>query len=158
MPFFCFGAIMLDERNLKKRLLIPILHIFACLVSIHSEMWIQQQTSRLHQGLVSLAWFWWVLFAPEIFVSSHPAFERHMYSSDPRPDTGSLMQLESRRAIPQTSQPPSNASARILIIPQLEFGITHISFIFLFFDSKSGSCQRICRTVAILDVTILCTV
>ena len=32
--------------------------MFACLVSIHSKMWIQQQTSFLHQRLVSLAWFW----------------------------------------------------------------------------------------------------
>ena len=87
------------------------------------------------------------LIAPEIFVSSHPEFERHMYISDPRPDTGSLMQLESRRDVPQTSQPPSNASARALIIPQLDFGITHISFIFLFFDSKSGNCQRICGII-----------
>ena len=46
------------QRNLKKRLLIPILHMFACLVSIHSKMWIQQQISCLHQRLVSLAWFW----------------------------------------------------------------------------------------------------
>ena len=46
------------QRNFKKRLLIPILHTFACLVSIHSKMWIQQQTSYLHQRLVSLAWYW----------------------------------------------------------------------------------------------------
>ena len=48
----------------------------------------------------------WVLFVPEIFVSPLSEFEQHMYSSDPRPDTGSLMQLESRRAVPQVSQPP----------------------------------------------------
>ena len=48
----------------------------------------------------------WVLFVPEIFVSPLSEFEQHMYSSDPRRDTGSLMQLESRRAIPQASQPP----------------------------------------------------
>ena len=48
----------------------------------------------------------WVLFVPEIFVSPLSEFEPHMYSSDPRPDTGSLMQLESRRAVPQASQPP----------------------------------------------------
>ena len=30
---------------------------------------------------------------------------RPWYSSDPRPDTGSLMQLESLRAVPQASQP-----------------------------------------------------
>ena len=48
----------------------------------------------------------WVLFVPEIFVSPLSEFEQHKYSSDPRPDTGSLMQLESRRAVPQASQPP----------------------------------------------------
>ena len=46
------------------------------------------------------------LIFPEIFVSPLSEFEQHMYSSDPRPDTGSLMQLESRRAVPQASQPP----------------------------------------------------
>ena len=54
------------------------------------------------------------LFAPEIFVSPHSEIEQHMYRSDARPDTGSLMQLESRRAVPQASQPPSKASARTL--------------------------------------------
>ena len=48
----------------------------------------------------------WVLFVPEIFVSPLSEFEQHMYSSDHRPDTGSLMQLESRRAVPQASQRP----------------------------------------------------
>ena len=43
---------------------------------------------------------------PEIFVSPLSEFEQHIYSSDPRPDTGSLMQLERRRAVPQASQPP----------------------------------------------------
>ena len=47
----------------------------------------------------------WVLFVPEIYVSPLSEFEKHIYSSDPRPDTGSLMQLESRRAVPQASQP-----------------------------------------------------
>ena len=46
----------------------------------------------------------WVLFVPEIFVSPFSEFEQHIYSSDPRPDTGSLMQLESRRAVPHASQ------------------------------------------------------
>ena len=46
------------QRDFKKRLSIPILHMFASLVSIHSKMWIQQQTSYLHQRLVSLAWYW----------------------------------------------------------------------------------------------------
>jgi len=48
----------------------------------------------------------WVLFVPKIFVSSLSQFEQHMYSSDPPGDTGSLMQLESRRDVPQASQPP----------------------------------------------------
>ena len=49
----------------------------------------------------------WVLFVPEIFVSPLTlGVEQHMYSSDLRRDTGSLMQLESRRAVPQVSQPP----------------------------------------------------
>ena len=48
----------------------------------------------------------WVLFVPDIFVSPRSEFEQHMYSSDPRPDTGSLLQLESRRAVPQASQLP----------------------------------------------------
>ena len=50
----------------------------------------------------------WALFVPEIFVSSLSEFEQHTYSSDPRTDTGSLMQLESRRAVPQASHPPHN--------------------------------------------------
>ena len=48
----------------------------------------------------------WVLFVPEIFVFPLSEFEQHMYSSDPSPDTGSIMQLESRRAVPQASQAP----------------------------------------------------
>ena len=45
------------------------------------------------QSVVSLAWF---LFVPEIsFDSPLSEFEQHTYNSDPRPDTGSLMQLES---------------------------------------------------------------
>ena len=54
----------------------------------------------------------WVLFVRQIFVSPHSEFEQHMYSSDPSPDTVSFMQLESSRAAPQASQPPSKASTR----------------------------------------------
>lgn len=43
------------------------------------------------------------LIFPEIFVSPLSEFEQHMYSSDPRTDTGSLMQLESNGAVPQAS-------------------------------------------------------
>ena len=54
----------------------------------------------------------WVLFGRQIFVSPHSEFEQHTYSSDPSPDIVSFMQLESRRAAPQASQPPSKASGR----------------------------------------------
>ena len=50
----------------------------------------------------------WVLFVPEIFASPLSEFEQHMYSSDLRPDTGSLMQLESHTAIPQALYSPQN--------------------------------------------------
>ena len=114
--FFCFWATMLDKETwIKDCWSIPILHMFSCLVPIHSKMWIQQQTSCLHQRLVFtrvVPVLRWVLFVRQIFVSPHSEFEQHMYSSDPRPDTVSLMQLESRRAVPQASQPPSKASAR----------------------------------------------
>ena len=39
----------------------------------------------------------------QMFVSPLSGFEQHMYSSNHSPDTGSLMQLESRRAVPQVS-------------------------------------------------------
>ena len=38
--FVGFGAIKARQRNLKKRLLIPILFMSSCLVSTHSKMWI----------------------------------------------------------------------------------------------------------------------
>ena len=74
--------------------------MFACLVSIHSKMSIQQQTSCLHQSKTGLPrvvlLLRWDLFVPEIFVSPLSEFEQHLYSSNPRPDTGSLY---SRRAV-----------------------------------------------------------
>ena len=48
----------------------------------------------------------WVLFAPEIFIPLLSKFEQDMYGSDPRPYTGSLMQLEGRRAVPQALKSP----------------------------------------------------
>ena len=47
----------------------------------------------------------WVFIVPEIFVCPLSELEQHMYSSDHRPDTGSLRKLESRRAVSQASQP-----------------------------------------------------
>ena len=62
-------------------------------------------TSKIGQPRVVLV-LPWVLFVPEIFVSPLSEFEQHMYSSDTRPDNSSLMQLESRRDVPQASQAP----------------------------------------------------
>ena len=116
-------------------------------------------TSKLRVGLprvvVVLSW---VLFVPEIYVYPLTEFEKHIYSSDPGPETGSLIQLQSRRAVPQASKAPqSKASARTFLQfhnstaakwkTTAEFGITHISFIFLFFDSRPGSCQPICGII-----------
>ena len=86
------------------------------------------------------------LIFPEIFVSPLSEFEQHMYSSDPRTDTGSLMQLESNGAVPQASH---NSTTRRLRSEKTtaDFGITHISFIFLFFDGKPGSCKPICGII-----------
>ena len=156
--FFCFWATMLDKETWRKDCWsIPILHMFSCLVPIHSKMWIQQQTSCLHQRLVFtriVPVLRWVLFVRQIFVSPQSEFEQHMYSSDPRPHTVSLMQLESRRAVPQASQPPSKASARTFNStprwPRSEKPLQtslYICFIFLFFNRRPGSCQPICGTI-----------
>ena len=58
--------------------------------------------------LVSLAWFWCYVdhTFPEMFISPLSEFEQHMYSSDPRPDTGSSMQLEIHRTVQQASESP----------------------------------------------------
>ena len=93
-------------------------------------------------------------------------FEQHMYRSDPRPDTVSLMQLESRRAVPHASRYPDNSSPRHSphpkpqpghLIPQLDGcevknhcrlqDHAHFFIIFLFFDSRPGSCQPICGII-----------
>ena len=111
-----------------------------------------------------------------------------MYHSDPRPDTGSLMQLESRRAVSRASQPPiiQSLSQDILIIPPLDGREVkshrrlrdHAHFIFLFFEDVSRSAALLLRmkalalqnrplfvlfalagrTAAILDVAILCAI
>ena len=80
--------------------------------------------------ICSLVWFLYTakcefsskLIFPEIFVSPLSEFEQYMYSSDPRTDTGSLMQLVSNGAVPQASQSPiiQSLSQDILIIPQLD--------------------------------------
>ena len=109
---------------------------------------------------------WWVLFVRQIFVPPHSEFEQHMYSSDPRPDTVSLMQVESRRAVPQASRYPDNSPPRHSphpkpqpehLSPQFDGrevknhcrprDHAHFFTFFLFFDSRPGSCQPICGII-----------
>ena len=59
-----------------------------------------------------------------------------MYSCDPRPDTGSLMQLKSRRAV-DGREVKNHCTLR-----------DHAHFFhFLVFDSKPASCQPICGII-----------
>ena len=109
--FFCFCTIMLDKETWRKD--------YWFLFFICSLVWFLytakcEFSSKLRVGLPRVVLVLpCVLFVPEILVSPLSEFEQHMYSSDPRPDNGSLMQLESRRAVPQVSQAPySKASAR----------------------------------------------
>ena len=101
---FAFAQYNAWQRNVKKKLLIPILHMFACLGSIRSKMWIQQQTSCLHLE-VSLAWFW-CYSGSYLFqkYSSLPSWSLNNICIVAIP--GQIIQLESRRAVPQASQPP----------------------------------------------------
>ena len=128
--------------------------MFSCLVSIHSKM-SKCQCPRVVQVLR------WALFVRQIFVSPHSEFEQHMYRSDPRPDTVSLMQLESRRAVPQASRYPDNSPPRHSpyrkpqpghLIPQLDGcevknhcrrqDHAHFSIILLFLDSRPEAVSR----------------
>ena len=82
--------------------------MFSCLVSIHSKFrvyikeWPPTRGSGATVGLIC---------STNIRLSTL-GVEQHVYSSDPRPDTVSLMQLESRRAVPHALQPLSKAWAR----------------------------------------------
>ena len=126
------------------------------------------------------------LIFPKIFVSPLSEFEQHMYSSDPRTDTGSVMQLESRRAVPQASQPGhfNNSTARRQRSekpPQISGSRTFLSFsCFSIANQKAVSrsaalllrikdlalqkrplfvlFELVGRTAAILDVAMLCAV
>ena len=75
-----------------------------------------------------------------------------MYRSDPRPDTVSLMQLESRRAVPQGLQPPSKASARTFNRPRSEKPLqTSGSRTFFSFSCFSmADKEAVSRSVALL--------
>ena len=133
--------------------------MFSCLVSIHRKM-SKCQCPRVVQVLR------WALFVRQIFVPPHSEFEQHMYRSDPRPDTVSVMQLESRRAVPQASRYPENSPPRhspypkpqpghlILQLDGCEVknhcrlqGHAHFCIILLFLDSRPGSCQPICGII-----------
>ena len=151
--FFCFCTIMLDKETWRKDYwflfficsLVWFLYIAKCELSSKLRFYIKDWSPSCGSG-ATLG-----LIFPERFVSPLSEFEQHMYSSDPRADTGSLMQLESRRAVPQASQPPIIQSLHNSTAAKwkttADFGITHISFIFLFFNSKPGSCQPICGII-----------
>ena len=158
LDYFAGSISLLSRDNawqwyLKKRLLIAILHMSSCLVSIHREMWIQQQTLCSHQRLslprVVLV-LRWVLFV-RIFVSPHYEFEQHMYSSDLRTDILSRLwiwiavELSHRFHSPHSKPQPGH------LIPQLDSRevknhsrLRHYEhrffFSFLFYDSRPGSC------------------
>ena len=122
--FFCFCTIMLDKETWRKDYwflsficsLVWFLYTEKCEFSSKLRFYIKDcSPSRGSGATVGLIF-------PEIFVSPLSEFEQHMYSSDPRTDTGSLMQLESNGAVPLASQPPiiQSLSQEILIIPQLD--------------------------------------
>ena len=111
----------------------------------------------------------WVLLVPDIFVSE---FEQHMYSSDPRPDTGSLSQLESsHNPKPQpghfdnsTTRRPRSLSFSCFSIANQE---TVSRSMALFLRIKALALQKrslfvlfalVVRTAAILDVAMFCAV
>ena len=97
--FFCFCATMLDKETWRKDCWsIPFLHMFSCLVSIYSKMWIQQQTSCLHQRLVFHAWFWY--YGGSYLFDKYSSL--HMWSLNNIYTVAILGQtlLESRRAVP----------------------------------------------------------
>ena len=122
--YFSFCTIMLDKETWRKDYwflsficsLVWFLYTAKCEFSRKLRVYIKDSSPSLGSG-ATLG-----LIFPEIFVSPPSEFEQHMYSSDPRPATGSLMQLESRRAVPQASQLPiiQSLSQDILIIPQLD--------------------------------------
>ena len=102
-----------------------------------------------------------LICSTNIFVSPLSEFEPHMYSSDPRPARHCLV-----NAVGEPYSCPTGFTAPIqslnqdiyILIPQLDgrevkatadFGITHIFFIFLFFDSRPGSCQPICSIIIV---------
>ena len=116
---FCFPRLGLDifaftQQCLTKKLKGKAVDRFlSCFVSIQNKLWIQLQTSCLHQRLVFLALFRRYggshLFDRNSSLHRRSEFEQHMNSSDPRPDSVSLMQLKSRRAVPQVSRYPDNS-------------------------------------------------
>ena len=60
----------------------------------HTKFYLEHNSSFIYSFVVLV--LLWVLFVSEIFVSPISEFEQHMNSSNPRPNTGSSMQLESR--------------------------------------------------------------
>ena len=114
----------------------------------------------------------WVLFVPEIFVSPLSEFEQHMYSSDPRPDTGSLTQLESpHNPKPQPGHFDNSKTRRPRSLSFSCFSIANQETVSrsmaLFLRIKALALQKrslivlfalVVRTAAILDVAMFCAV
>ena len=122
--FFCFCTIMLDKETWGKDYwflffkcsLVWFLYTAKCEFSSKLRVYIKDWSPSRGSGATV------GLIFSEIFVSPLSTFEQNIYSSDPRPDTDSLMQLESRTAVPQASQPAiiQSLNQDILIVPQLD--------------------------------------
>ena len=115
----------------------------------------QRQTPCLHQRLLSLSWIYVDHIFAETIVSPFSEFEQHMYSSDPRPDTGSSMQRDPYNCTTDfTASIIQSVSQKILILnsttrrPRSEKPLeTSGSVVFLFFHSKPRSCRPICGII-----------
>ena len=114
----------------------------------------------------------WVLLVPDIFVLPLSEFEQHMYSSDPRPDTGSLTQLESpHNPKPQPGHFDNSKTRRPRSLSFSCFSIANQETVSrsmaLFLRIKALALQKrslfvlfalVVRTAAILDVAMFCAV
>ena len=110
VPFLCICTIMLTKKREEKT--IDSYSSYARLFGFYTQQNVNSAANFMFTSKTGLPCMvlvaQWVLFVPEIFVSPLWEFEQHMYSSDHRPVTGSLMQLESRRAVPPRGGTPAN--------------------------------------------------
>ena len=156
MTFQVFHDLYEPWRNLKKRLSIPIRHMFPCLVSIHRKMLIQRQPSCLNQDWSpsrGSGAMWIILFQKCLSLHS-----RSLNSICTVVIPGQILARQcSWRSIELSNrlQNPLIQSLRqeILIIPEFDGrkvknhcklrDHAHFSF----FDSKPGSCLPICGII-----------